>query len=49
MVAVSCASRAELFGMAVPDAAPDGELRFRNQAHPAAKNLALAPAIASSV
>ena len=49
VVAVSCASRAELFGMAAPDAAPDGELRFRNQAHPAAKNPGLAPAIASSV
>jgi hypothetical protein len=49
VVAVSCASRAELFGMAEPDAAPGGELRFRNQAHPAAKQAALAPAVESSV
>lgn len=49
VVAVSCASRLELFGLAEPDAAPDGELRFRNQAHPAAKQPGLGPAIASSV
>ncbi len=49
VVAVTCASRHELFGAAGPDAAPDGELRFRNPAHPAAKVAALAPAVLSSV
>lgn len=32
-----------------PDAAPEGELRFRNPAHPAARTPALAPAVLSSV
>jgi len=41
VVAVTCASRMELFGATVPHAAPDGELRFRNPA--------LAPAVLSSV
>lgn len=45
VVAVSCASRFEMFGAA--DAATEGELRFRNQAHPAAKVAALAPAVVS--
>jgi hypothetical protein len=49
VVAVTCASRLELFGMAEPDAAPDGELRFRNPAHPAARIPALAPAVLSLV
>ncbi len=49
VVAVTCASRLEMFGMAVPEAAPDGELRFRNPSHPAAKTAALAPAVTSSV
>ncbi|HSU07028.1 MAG TPA: hypothetical protein VLI93_15800 [Acetobacteraceae bacterium] len=49
VVAVSCTSRIELFGLAEPDAAPDGELRFRNPAHPAARSSALAPAVISSV
>jgi hypothetical protein len=49
VIAVTCASRFELFGMAAPDAAEDGELRFRNPAHPAAKAAALAPAVLSSV
>jgi hypothetical protein len=49
VVAVTCASRLELFGAAAPDAAPDGELRFRNPAHPAARAPALAPAVMSSV
>ena len=49
VVAVTCASRMELFGAGGPDAAPDGELRFRNPAHPAAKAAALAPAVLSSV
>ena len=47
VIAVTCASRFELFGMA--DAVEDGELRFRNSAHPAAKAAALGPAILSSV
>lgn len=49
VVAVTAASRAELFGLPEPDAAPGGELRFRNAAHPAAKHPALAAAIESSV
>jgi hypothetical protein len=49
VVAVTCASRLEMFGMGAPDAAPDGELRFRNPSHPAAKAAALAPAVTSSV
>jgi hypothetical protein len=49
VVAVTCSSRLEMFGAPAPDAAPDGELRFRNQAHPAAKTEALAPAVLSSV
>jgi hypothetical protein len=48
VVAVTCTSRMELFGIAPPDGAPEGELRFRNPAHPAAKSPALAPAILSS-
>jgi hypothetical protein len=49
VVAVTCATRLELFGAGTPDAAPDGELRFRNPSHPAAKAAALAPAVMSSV
>lgn len=49
VVAATCASRMELFGMAPPDAAPDGELRFRNPTHPAAKRAELAAAVTSSV
>ena len=48
VVAVTCASRLELFGLAGPDTAPDGELRFRNPAHPAAKLPGLAAAVLSS-
>jgi hypothetical protein len=48
VVAVSCSSRMELFGVAPPNGAPEGELRFRNPSHPAAKSPALAPAILSS-
>jgi len=48
VVAVTCVSRLELFGLPEPDSAPDGELRFRNPAHPAAKAPALAPAVLSS-
>jgi hypothetical protein len=49
VVAVTCASRLELLGHTAPHAAPDGELRFRNPAHPAAKAPALAPAVLSSM
>ena len=49
VVAVTCASRFEMFGAAPPDAAPGAELRFRNPGHPAAKVAALAPAILSSL
>ncbi len=49
VVAVTCASRLELFGLPQPDAAPEGELRFRNPAHPAARVPELAPAILSSL
>lgn len=48
VVAATCASRMEMFGMAPPDAAAEGELRFRNPSHPACKVPALAPAITSS-
>ena len=48
VVAITCTSRLELFGLAGPDAAPNGELRFRNPAHPAAKAPALASAVLSS-
>ncbi len=47
VVAVTCASRFELLGAAVPDAAEEGELRFRNPAHPAARMAALAPSVMS--
>ncbi len=49
VVAVTCASRLELMGGTAPDAAVDGELRFRNPSHPAAKAAGLAPAVMSSV
>ncbi len=49
VVAVTCASRLELLGAGAPDGAPDGEFRFRNTAHPAAKVPALAPAVLSSM
>ncbi len=49
VVAITCGSRLELFGIGTPDAAPDGELRFRNQAHPAAKQADLGPAVMSSM
>jgi hypothetical protein len=49
VVAVSCSSRMEMFGLAPPDAVPEGELRFRNPSHPAARVAALGPAIQSSV
>jgi hypothetical protein len=49
VVAVSFVSRLELFGVGAPDAAPGGELRFRNPGHPAAGVAALASAVMSSV
>jgi hypothetical protein len=49
VVAVSFVSRFELFGVAEPDAARGGEIRFRNPGHPAAGFAALAPAVMSSV
>lgn len=49
VVAVTFASRLELFGLGEPDAAAGGELRFRNPGHPAARLPALAPAVMSSV
>jgi hypothetical protein len=49
VVAVTCASRLELLGAAAPDAAEEGELRFRNPSHPSAKAPALAPAVLSSL
>ena len=48
VVAVTCASRQELLGAAAPDAAEDGELRYRNPSHPAGKSAALAAAVVSS-
>ena len=48
MVAAACTSRMELYGMAPPDAAPDGELRYRNPGHPAGKLAALAAAVTSA-
>lgn len=47
VVAAACSSRMEMFGMAPPDAAPAGELRFRNPSHPAGRLAALAPAVTS--
>lgn len=47
VVAVTCASRLELLGAG--EGAPDGEFRFRNPSHPAAKAPALAPAVLSSI
>jgi len=49
VVAVSCASRSELLGLAGPHTGDGGELRFRNPGHPAAALAALAPAVLSSV
>jgi hypothetical protein len=49
VVAVTCASRFELFGVSAPDAVEDGELRFRNPAHPEASATELASAVLSTV
>ncbi len=48
VVAVSCATRAELIGLPVPQAAEGGELRFANPSHPAMRSAELAPAIRSA-
>jgi hypothetical protein len=45
VIAVTCASRYEL----AKAGAPEGDLRFRNPMHPAAKSPALAPAVLSTV
>jgi hypothetical protein len=45
VIAVSCTSRYEM----MQSGAPEGDLRFRNPMHPAAKSPALAPAIISTV
>lgn len=47
VIAVTCASRFELLGQPEPVAARGGELRYRNPAHPLAKDAALAPAVLS--
>ncbi|WP_419898280.1 hypothetical protein [Roseomonas sp. USHLN139] len=47
LAAAACSSRFELFGLAPPEAAEQGELRYRNQGHPEAGSPALQPAIAS--
>ncbi len=47
VIAVTCTSRFEMLCMA--GAAEQGELRFRNSAHPAAGTAALAPAVLSAV
>lgn len=49
VVAVTFGSRLELFDLKGPDSAPDGELRFRNPGHPAARAPGLASAVLSSV
>ncbi len=49
VVAVTCASRLELLDDGGADMVTDGELRFRNPAHPQARAAALTPAVASSM
>jgi hypothetical protein len=49
IVAVTCASRLELLDDGGSDMVADGELRYRNPAHPQAKAAALAPAVLSSM
>lgn len=48
VAAVCCTSRLEMFGMASAGAEPQGEVRYRNPAHPSARLKALAPAVSSS-
>jgi len=47
LVAAGFTTRLEMFGVQPPDAAGEGELRFRNSGHPDAASTALRPAIAS--
>ena len=47
LAAVTAATRMEMLDPAAADSAPEGELRFRNPSHKAAKSVALAPAIRS--
>jgi hypothetical protein len=49
VVAVTCASRFELLGQPEPIAARGGELRYRNPAHPLARDAILAPAVVNQV
>jgi hypothetical protein len=49
VVAVTFASRVELFGGASPEGAEDGELRYRSPTHPAARWAALGPAISQAL
>ncbi len=49
VVAVTCASRLELLDDDAAADLADGELRFRNPGHPAAKAPALSPAVASTL
>ncbi|WP_439577793.1 hypothetical protein [Elioraea sp.] len=49
VIAVTCASRFELLCQPEPVSARGGELRYRNPAHPFAKDAALAPAVLSQV
>jgi len=46
VVAVTCTTRQEFF--ALGEFAPEGELRFRNPGHPAAKSVGLEPAVSSN-
>jgi hypothetical protein len=47
VIAVTCTSRQELFRVEPPDAAVDGEVRFRNPSHPMARTPQLAAAVLS--
>ncbi|WP_120006922.1 hypothetical protein [Teichococcus vastitatis] len=47
ITAASCVTRMEMFDCAPPDAAEQGELRFRNQSHAQAQRPELQPAIVS--
>jgi len=49
VVAVTCASRLELLDDDAASDLADGELRFRNPGHPAAKTAALSAAVASTI
>jgi hypothetical protein len=48
VAAVTCTSRLELLGGTPPDAASDGELRYRNPSHPQSALPALAPSVLSA-